>query len=230
MNNSPETTKKQKPKTSLLTKVALAWAVFAILMASLVLPPVGYWPYTLLPIVGLAFGIEALLRARKDRDKIKEIRTVILVIVVNIGLISISLYSFLNNENRVFRAGKAVCKSNLFQIALAFQIYSSEATGQYPSRSKWCDLLMKQTELDEKTFICPGPKQDRCHYAMNPNCEPNSPGDMVLLFETKAGWNQHGGPELLTTENHRGKGSNILFNNGTVKFINKNQINTLKWK
>lgn len=25
------------------------------------------------------------------------------------------------------------------------------------------------------------------HYAMNPNCEPNSPPDTVLLFETKPG-------------------------------------------
>jgi hypothetical protein len=29
---------------------------------------------------------------------------------------------------------------------------------------------------------------------------------MVLLFETKAGWNQHGGPELFTFDNHDPKG------------------------
>ena len=34
------------------------------------------------------------------------------------------------------------------------------------------------------------------------NMNLSSPGDMVLLFQTKAGWNQHGGPELLTFDNH----------------------------
>jgi hypothetical protein len=54
---------------------------------------------------------------------------------------------------------------------------------------------------------------------MNPNCEPNSPPDMVLLFETKAGWNQHGGPELFTFDNHDPRGGCVLLNDGTVKFI-----------
>ena len=64
---------------------------------------------------------------------------------------------------------------------------------------------------------------------MNPNCHPNSPPDMVLLFETKGGWNQFGGPELLTTENHKGEGCYVLFNDVHVEFIKKEAINELKW-
>jgi hypothetical protein len=69
------------------------------------------------------------------------------------------------------------------------------------------------------------------NYAMNPNCTKNSPRDMVLLFETKAGWNQHGGPQLFTFDNHDPKGGCVLLNDGTVKFIRtKEELNALRWK
>lgn len=69
------------------------------------------------------------------------------------------------------------------------------------------------------------------HYAMNPKREPNSPGDMVLLFETKAGWNQYGGPELFTFDNHDPKGGCVLLNDGKVKFIRtEDELHALRWK
>jgi hypothetical protein len=68
-------------------------------------------------------------------------------------------------------------------------------------------------------------------YAMNPNCEPNSPKDTVLLFEAKPGWNQHGGPELFTFDNHDPKGGCVLLNDGTVKFVRtKEELAQLRWK
>jgi hypothetical protein len=68
-------------------------------------------------------------------------------------------------------------------------------------------------------------------YAMNWNWEPNSPPDTVLLFETKPGWNQHGGPELFTLDNHDPKGGCVLLNDGTVRFIRtKEELAQLRWK
>lgn len=110
---------------------------------------------------------------------------------------------------------------------------------QYPDPNKWCDIIMLTRdnasyvteERMRKNFVCPGADAGESHYAMNPNCDPNSPGDMVLLFETKAGWNQHGGPELFTFDNHDPKGGCVLLNDGTVKFIRtKEELNALKWK
>ncbi len=70
-----------------------------------------------------------------------------------------------------------------------------------------------------------------CDFAMNPHCEPNSAPDTVLLFETKAGWNQHGGPELFTFDNHNPKGGLVLLNDGTVKFIRtEEELKQLRWK
>jgi hypothetical protein len=70
-------------------------------------------------------------------------------------------------------------------------------------------------------------------YAMNPNSRGlrNSPKDMVFLFESKPGWNQHGGPELFTFDNHDPKGGLVLLNDGTVKFIRtEEELKQLRWK
>jgi hypothetical protein len=94
----------------------------------------------------------------------------------------------------------------------------------YPS--KWCGAIVDDkradvipTEYKMEYFKCPAAGQGKCDYAMNPGCKPNSPPDMVLLFEAKAGWNQRGGPELFTFDNHDPGGGLVLLNDGTVKFI-----------
>lgn len=46
----------------------------------------------------------------------------------------------------------------------------------------------------------------------------------------KLRWNQFGGPEILTFENHRGKGCNILFNDYHVEFVTPERLGELKWK
>jgi hypothetical protein len=68
-------------------------------------------------------------------------------------------------------------------------------------------------------------------YAMNPTCKLDSPADTVLLFETMPGWNQHGGPELFTFNNHDPRGGLVLLNDGMVKFIRtEEELKQLRWK
>ncbi len=68
-------------------------------------------------------------------------------------------------------------------------------------------------------------------YAMNPYCRKGSPPDAVFLFESKTGWNQHGGPELFTFDNHDPKGGLVLLNDGSVKFIRtEEELKQLRWK
>ena len=109
----------------------------------------------------------------------------------------------------------------------------------YPSPRNWCDAMeaLYGWHTSEayfshmKAHVCPGVSEGRSTYAMNPNCVPDSPSDMVLLFEAKAGWNQHGGPELFTFDNHDPKGGCVLLNDGTVKFIRtKEELKQLRWK
>lgn len=118
-----------------------------------------------------------------------------------------------------------------------------------PVIKAWCDLL-KDYHV-EKLLVCPSQRRagERCSYAINPYCEPNSPPDTVLLFETKGGWNQFGGIELASTDNHpyerdrfwgyKIRGCNILFNDRSVRFVRndrnvrfvrKKDFPKLKWK
>lgn len=105
----------------------------------------------------------------------------------------------------------------------------------YPLPTQWCDALRRGYRLSESSGTSnqefPIAGKGKCHYAMNPNCGFDSPGDMVLLFETTTGWNQHGGPELFSLKNHDPRGGNVLLNDGTVKFIrSKEELRNLKWK
>jgi len=132
------------------------------------------------------------------------------------------------------------------------QVGSSGKTEMsYPVTTDWCDAIVRacrtinrphqyttkmQNQEIIKPFICPGTGEGKYYlangnYAMNPNCKYDSPPDMVLLFETKTGWNQHGGPELFTFNNHDPKGGCVLLNDGTVKFIRTTEeLKQLRWK
>jgi hypothetical protein len=71
----------------------------------------------------------------------------------------------------------------------------------------------------------------KADYAMNSNCTDGSSDDMVFLFESQPGWNQHGGPELFTFDNHEPQGGCVLLNDGTVKFIRtQEELQALRWK
>jgi len=53
--------------------------------------------------------------------------------------------------------------------------------------------------------------------------------------ESRPGWNQHGGPELFTTGNHKPGGGLVLFMKGedelTVRFIRRQEdVRKLRWK
>jgi len=107
----------------------------------------------------------------------------------------------------------------------------------YPSATRWCDALRQGFAVasgdykGEWTCPCPSQPTGKCHYAMNPSCKPDSPPDLVLLFETRAGWNQHGSQELFTFDNHDPKGGLVLLNDGTVKFIRtEEELKQLRWK
>ncbi len=42
-------------------------------------------------------------------------------------------------------------------------------------------------------------------------------------------WNQVGGPEILTIDNHSGEGATILFNDGHTEFVEKKDFDKLNW-
>ena len=122
------------------------------------------------------------------------------------------------------------CGENLSHLGKAMIISACYCDDKYPVPDKWCDVLVKYAEVTEDEFVCPSAGKSLCNYAMNPGATLTSVPDMVVLFESKPGWNQFGGPELLTFENHKGKGCNVLFNDLHSVFVKTEELANLKWK
>ena len=126
---------------------------------------------------------------------------------------------------------RILCKSNMKRLGVEFMRYALDHNDAYPDPNKWCDIISQNSGFDKEIFRCPDDKSGPCSYAMNPDCRSFfTPNEVVLLFEAKGGWNRSGGPQLLNPDNHLAKGSNVLFNNGLVEFVEPKDFNSLKWK
>ncbi len=121
------------------------------------------------------------------------------------------------------------CGTNLYGLGIAMRLYSEQFEKFYPPADKWCDMLIKYCEVSLEQFKCPSNKKSNCSYAFNSRCEPNSPPDMVLLFESIGGWNGYGGQDLVQLRHQRQKGCNILFNDGHGEFVKTKDIPNLNW-
>jgi len=230
----------KKPKVSKLAIVSplvvlLGYFIGATLAAGLkrynFIAEIGSWTCRFSILFGLIAGIIAYYKIYKSKGlltgRIFSISGTILALILIVPLL------IPRPHPRSVLALRMICGFNLNSLGEAMRIYANNYHNKYPTADKWCDLLLQNTKITEKQFVCRGAfrkgDKGRCHYAMNPNCEANSPPRMVLLFETKGGWNQHGGPELLTFENHRVKGCNILFNDGEVGFVKPERLGELNW-
>ena len=124
-----------------------------------------------------------------------------------------------------------MCAENIKGLSKAMLIYAGDYDEKYPSPN-WCNLLIDYADVSEQQFRCFSTKEGPCNYAMNVNIiesGPATPSDIVLLFETTPGWNQIGGPEILSMNNHDNKGCNIVFADGHVRFVEAEDMNSLKW-
>jgi prepilin-type processing-associated H-X9-DG protein len=237
MDQTDESTQGQKPKIyklailSPLVVILGFWVgvIFAGWLKHIsILSDLGLFVYYVSTIVGLVLGIIADRKIYKSKGMLKG--RVFSIIGTGLAIILI-VTELMPPPTR--SADRVVCMINLHRLGESMKLYSEHYDQRYPTKDMWCDLLIEHADVNEITYVCRGASksgdQGRCHYAINPNCDPNSPGDVVLLFETKGGWNQFGGPELLTTKHHKSKGCNILFNDSHVRFIETKQLSELKW-
>jgi len=131
------------------------------------------------------------------------------------------------------RGVQIACMVHLRSLKVSFNLYADDFDGSLPSVESWCDALGKY--MLPEHLICPGSnaKEGQSSYAMNEFLDGKKlaelPPDLVLLFESKPGWNKTGGPEILTTGNHEGECCNVLFVDGHVEFIGADEISELKW-
>jgi prepilin-type processing-associated H-X9-DG protein len=116
--------------------------------------------------------------------------------------------------------------------------YAKDHNDTYPQANNWCDVLIKNYNVNPKQFRCPASdaRAGQSSYAININIAGKKTSEVspetVLLFETKPGVNPAGGPEMVITENHEDGCCNILYGDGHAKseIFAKGTPNDLRWK
>jgi prepilin-type processing-associated H-X9-DG protein len=206
-------------------------------ITSLVLGILSIFTLFLTALPAIIFGIVGLVKIEKSRGQLKGKGLAIAGIAVPIVmlpfvamLMAIMMPALAQAR---FQAQRIVCANNLKQLGLATIMYANDNNSKYPTSDKWCDLI-EQYHKNDKLYVCPSAEQGKCNYAINKNLPEYSTlskraSELVLLFESKPGWNRSGGPELLTTENHRGEGCNVVFCDGHVEFVKTEDLNDLIW-
>jgi len=217
---------------------ALSVKTSGMAIASFVLGMLGFCTFFITAIPAVILGIVALLKIGKSAGKLKGTGFAIAGIVVPTvsGLfvlplmLGIMMPVLVRTRQIAFRM---VCGNNMSDLGKVMLIYASDYDEKFPTPAKWCDILTEYADVNHKTFRCKGAPEGPCNYAINKNVEKlniSSPPDMVLLFETHPGWNQSGGPEILTTDNHQGEGCNVLFVDTHVEFVKTEDLDDLKWE
>ncbi len=221
---SGATTAPITPKTSGLAVAALVCAILSIFTCMI----------TALPAIIL--GIVGLVKINNSAGRLKGTGmaiTGIIAPVVALPFVALLMGILMPALARVRQlAFREVCQTNLSGLSKAMIFYANDY-GRYPTPERWCDLLIENCEVEPISFICKGAFEGPCNYALNENIAKlgtSTQGDIVLLFETHPGWNQVGGPEILTTDNHQGEGCNVAFVDLHVEFVKARDVEFLKWK
>ncbi|MHC4694846.1 MAG: DUF4190 domain-containing protein [Planctomycetota bacterium] len=208
----------------------------SLAIISLVLAVISPFNCLLSTLPAIILAIISLVKISKSSGQLKGKGLAITAIAISVALpflvivIGILRPEFLGIKQV---SPRMICGANMSGLGKSILIYLNSNEDKFPTPSKWCDLLIEHTDVSPLTFRCKNAREGPCNYAMNKNIEEygiNSPPDMVLLFETHPGWNQTGGPEILTTNNHKGAGCNVIFVASYVQFIKTENLNNLKWE
>lgn len=232
-----------KPKRSKLASASgwciiggLGCLIFGVILGTLIEPleeisliifDVGVFAIIISGPIAFAAIIHTLL-TKKTYSGIWLSIGVIILWVILIFLILAGLY---NTEKLAMRL---VCGTNLKGLGIALNVYSFDYDDRLPDEN-WCDLLMSKADVCYKSFICPGSKCEKGQSSYSMNIEVMGkkygelPDDIVVLFESKPGWNQVGGKELVNLENHGGDGCNVVFADGHNEYVKATGIDKLRW-
>ena len=164
------------------SRLAIASMIMGLLCITCIL-----WPVLALPAI--ICGIVALVKISNNKAQLKGKGFAITGIVVPIVLMVLLLPVLIKVKNL---AQSLVCSVNLKGLSCAMVVYANDYDDTLPTEN-WCDLLIEETDVSPKSFICPGSDaiEGESSYAMNKHIAGKKlntlPGDVVLLFETDMG-------------------------------------------
>jgi hypothetical protein len=192
------------------TPPAPAAKISGLAIASFVLGILSFCTFFITAIPAIVLGTVGLVKIAKSGGKLKgngfAIAGIVVPAVAGLFVLPLMLGILMPALARTRQvAFRMVCGTNMSGLGKAILVYTNDYDDKLPTASKWCDLLIEHVEVTPLSFRCKGAPEGPCNYAMNKNVEglgASAQPDMVVLFETHPGWNQSGGPEILTTDNH----------------------------
>jgi len=198
-----------RPRTS---RMAVASLVLGILSFFLVVPA----------LIGLLLGIVSLVKINRSQGRLRGQGLAIAGICTS-GFMLLLVPMLAAMVFPVFvrareSARKAVCLSNVKNMALAINMYATDYDA-YPPGDRWCDAISDYVK-NQDVFTCPDAPDQDCAFAYNveldgaPWNDIADPGREIAIFESDAGWNVFGGMELLTPEPRHLGGDNYGYADG----------------
>lgn len=205
-------------------------------IASLVLGVLGFCGVT--AVVGLILGIVALLKINRSQGRLTGNGFAIAGICVSgfmllfaIPILAGLLLPALAKAKE--RAQTINCVNNVKQLALAARMYAVDHGDTLPYATNWCDAIQNNIG-SPKVFQCPTDPDLRCAFAYNRNLDGKKDNEInpqaVMFFESRAGWNAAGGPELFASHKHSRTRIVVGFADGSVQQLPRSQLDTLRWE
>ncbi len=216
MSNDPQPTKSKAEK--------LARSSFVLALGSIVCG--------ITAIPAIVQSIRALVCIKKNgASREMRIKAIGSVMFSSCTLVFFVFCIVASLQNAQEMANDINCMNNLKQLALEIRLYQDGNNEVFPPSNNWCDAI-QSTNTNGRLFRCPSAaKKLPCGYAMNNRLEGlkntgEIPDDTVLLFESNAGWNASGGPELVAKRHHT---LHVAYTDGSVQYIKAEDVSKLRW-
>jgi len=209
-------------------------AIASVVLAVLGLPTLGATA-----LLGLIFGIIALVQIGRSRGALRGFGAALTGTVLSTAfLLVVPLFAALLLPALSRAKGKAqtvLCMNNLKQVGLAGFLYADDHKS-FPATTNWCEALTPYFG-GGLPLKCPaGDKEKKCHYAFNyklGGLEPArvlAPAQTVTFFECEGGgWNIAGGSELLPKVPRHRNAIVVVFADGHAEAVTPARVSQLRW-
>jgi hypothetical protein len=233
-------TKLKKVLSTKTTRLAIVSLVFLLLSipgkfvlgeSCILYRKINTYIFLATSMLAIVLAIFAVFSVKKSKGKLKGERLGCTVIALGLFVLFFML-AILPRARCI--AYRTQCGMNLRRLGDAILVYANDNDGKFPSAANWCDLLIKNTDVNEEDFKCKDSFLPVFSYGFNKMLdglslnEPSS--DTVVLFEIAGGRNVSGGPELMVDNKHDDSGSKILLADFNVVFASKVHTKGLKWE
>ncbi len=218
MNNQQDMPQENVVRTSRLAITAFILAVIGIVL------PI-FW------LIALSLGIISLIVIATSKKNLKGKGFAITSIILPVVCFTVfAVFVVPKVQNK---AKEITSLARLQGLAKAIMVYTSDHNGQLPDTLNWPEKFMFENDLSPNHFYVEG-EDGIWAYALNKNLSGlvinDIDPDTVLLFEAKATDNALGDSELMDIERFGDDGIYVLFVDGSIEFINTENIEMLKWE